>query len=104
MLCIGEVVELIGEDAAIALPNIDGPIDFLYLEAKDENNNSGYLQFLRQVYDKLPKGAWVIAHDSTAYDHQVDLRPYLEWVRDTSNFSESISFDVDQFGLELSIK
>ncbi len=99
-----EAVELIGEDAAIALTRIDGPIDFLYLEAKDEKNNSGYLEFLKQAYDKLPKGAWVIAHDSTHYDHQKDLLPYLEWVRDTANFADSISFDVDSFGLELSIR
>ncbi len=99
-----EEVNLIGEDAATALTKIDAPIDFLYLEAKDEDNNSGYLQFLKQAYDKLPAGAWVIAHDSTAYAHQKDMKPYLEWVRDPHNFSESISFDVDQFGLELSVK
>ena len=99
-----EAVTLIGEDAATAIPRIDGPIDILYLEAKDENNKSGYLQFLQLAYDKLPKGAWVIAHDSTHYDHQKDIKPYLDWVRDTDNFTESISFDIDQFGLELSIK
>jgi hypothetical protein len=55
-----EAVEIVCEDAATALQWIEGPIDFLYLEAKDENNNSGY--------------------------------------------SESVSFDVDQRGLELSIK
>ncbi|MBU8934445.1 MAG: class I SAM-dependent methyltransferase [candidate division Zixibacteria bacterium] len=99
-----ESVELIGEDAAVTLERIDAPIDFLYLEAKDENCNSGYLEFLQQVYDKLPEGSWVIAHDTTAYDHQDDLREYLVWVRDVRNFSESISFDVDRFGLELSIK
>ncbi len=99
-----EAVELIGEDASTALSRIDGPIDFLYLEAKDENCVNGYLQFLKQAYDKLPKGAWVIAHDSTHPDHKDELRPYLEWVRDNCNFAESISFDIDQFGLELSIK
>ena len=99
-----EAVELIGEDAAVALSAIDAPIDFIYLEAKDEDNKSGYLEFLMQAYDKLPPGAWVIAHDSTAWDHRRDLKPYLEWVRDPRNFSESISFDIDQFGLELSVK
>lgn len=99
-----EAVELVGEDAATALERIDGPIDFLYLEAKDDDNKSGYLEFLRQAYDKLPRGAWVIAHDTTAYDHQEDLQQYLTWVRDKLNFSESISFDVDRYGLELSIK
>lgn len=99
-----EAVELIAEDASIALNKIDGPIDILYLEAKDESNKSGYLEFLKQAYNKLPPGAWVIAHDSTAYDHQDDLREYLAWVRDKSNFSESISFDIDRYGLELSIR
>jgi len=99
-----ESVELIGEDAAVVLERIDAPIDFLYLEAKDEKNFSGYLEFLQQAYDKLPPGAWVIAHDSTHADHQKDLAGYLAWVRDTRNFSESVSFDVDRFGLELSIK
>lgn len=99
-----ESVELIGEDAATALERIEGPIDFLYLEAKDENNNSGYLEFLKQSYNKLPRGAWVIAHDTTHWAHQADLVGYLAWVRDSHNFSESVSFDIDQFGLELSIK
>ncbi len=99
-----ESVELIGEDAATALSNIKDSIDFLYLEAKDENCVNGYLQFLKQAYDKLPSGAWVIAHDSTHHDHKDELKSYLEWVRNKNNFSESISFDIDQFGLELSIK
>jgi len=97
-------VELICEDAANALEWIEGPIDFLYLEAKGERNISGYLEFLKQAYTKLPPGAWVIAHDTTAYDHQDDLEEYLAWVRDKNNFLESISFDVDRYGLELSIK
>ncbi|MCP4597330.1 O-methyltransferase [Neptuniibacter sp.] len=99
-----ESVELIGEDAAKALSNIEGPIDFLYLEAKDDNCVNGYLQFLQQAFDKLPSGAWVIAHDSTHHDHKDELKSYLEWVRNKNNFSESISFDIDQFGMELSIK
>jgi len=99
-----EKVQLIAEDAATALERVEGPIDFLYLEAKDEDDNSGYLDFLRQCYDKVPKGGWVIAHDTTHYDHTKDLTPYLSWVRDKANFSESICFDVDSFGLELSVK
>ncbi len=99
-----QAVELVAEDAATALDRIDGPIDLLYLEAKDENNKSGYLDFLKQVYHKLPRGAWVIAHDTTAYDHQADLAGYLTWVREGGNFAESVLFDVDQYGLELSVR
>lgn len=99
-----EAVELIGEDAAIVLDRIEAPIDFLYLEAKDERCKNDYLYFLRQAYDKLPPGAWVIAHDSTAVSHRKEMEGYLAWVRDHDNFSESICFDVDALGLELSVK
>lgn len=99
-----ESVQLIGRDAATVLPTIEGPIDFIYLEAKDDNNGNGYLEFLKIAYDKIPPKGWVIAHDSTAWKHQDDLKPYLTWVRDPNNFSESISFDIDPFGLELSVK
>lgn len=99
-----EAVRLIGEDAAIALKVIEGPIEFMYLEAKDKKNTSGYLEFLQQAYDKLPIGAWVIAHDTTAYNHREDLRSYLAYVRDNRYFAESVSFDIDEFGLELTVK
>ena len=33
-----------------------------------------------------------------------DLAGYLQFVRQKKLFSKSISFDIDQFGLELSIK
>ncbi len=99
-----EKVEIINEDARNAIKNLDGNFDFLYLEAKAKDIPGLYLILLKQVYDKLPKGAWVIAHDTTALQFQKENEEYLEWVRNKKNFSESISFDIDRYGLELSIK
>ncbi len=46
----------------------------------------------------------MLAHDTTAPPFADELRAYLAYVRDGSSFRESISFDVDPYGLELSIK
>jgi predicted O-methyltransferase YrrM len=103
----GEAVELIAEDARTALERIPGPIDVLYLEAKDESPGGKpglYLELLKQAYDKLPKGAWVLAHDVTDPDSREEVDIYLPWVHDKAHFVESICFDIDHCGLELSVK
>ncbi len=114
-------VELIAEDARAALDRIEGPLDFVYLEAKYENRQiaaaeasgendplgpvSGlYLILLKQIYDRLPEGAWVMAHDNLDWTAKKELAPYLAFVRDKAHFSESICFDIDDCGMELSIK
>lgn len=116
-----ESVELIAEDARKALGHIDGPFDFVYIEAKYENRQIAkaeaeglsdpygpvpylYLVLLKQLYDRLPSGAWVIAHDNLDWTAQKQMAPYLEFVRDKAHFSESICFDIDDCGMELSIK
>jgi predicted O-methyltransferase YrrM len=114
-------VELIAEDARTALDGIEGPFDFVYLEAKYENRAiaeaeasgetdslgpvSGlYLILLKQLYDRLPEGAWVMAHDNLDWTARKELAPYLAFVRDKAHFSESICFDIDDCGMELSIR
>ena len=118
-------VELIAEDARTALDRIDGPFDFVYLEAKYPNKAiaeaeaaaqasgeddplgpvSGlYLILLKQLYDRLPSGAWVMAHDNLDWSARKELAPYLEFVRDKAHFRESICFDIDDCGMELSIR
>jgi predicted O-methyltransferase YrrM len=99
-----DTVQLIIEDARQTLNYLDGQFDFVYIEAKTPDQEDLYLQLLQLVYDKIPKGGWVMAHDATRYSAQDELRDYLRFVRDKSNFQESISFDIDAYGLELSIK
>jgi predicted O-methyltransferase YrrM len=103
----GDKVELIAEDAHVALNRIPGSFDAVYLEAKS-NGPDGHLVFylplLQQLYDRLPSGAWVLAHDVRHPSLVSQMAGYLDFVRNKANFSESICFDVDWCGLELSIK
>jgi predicted O-methyltransferase YrrM len=100
----GGDVELVAADARVIAPSMTEPIDFLYLEAKEEGEPSIYLELLEAVYDLLPDGAWVIAHDIYDKDAIPELHDYLAWVRDPSHFSASIAIDVDDCGAELSVK
>lgn len=86
------------------LRNFNKPIDMLYLEAKSEEDDSHYIQFLNEIYPRLPIGAWVIAHDTTRFLLKNKMERYLDFVRDSDKFSHSFNFDIDNFGLELSIK
>ena len=99
-----ENLQLISEDAKISLNYLNGQFDFVYIEAKGSDQEDLYLPLLKLIYDKIPKNGWVIAHDFTRFSAQDDLRDYLRFVRDKSNFQESISFDIDAYGIELSIK
>jgi predicted O-methyltransferase YrrM len=100
-----ENIELITEDALNTIDRLDFKIDYLYLDADNMDIGKGlYLQLLLKTYPKLNKGAWVLAHDATFYYFKDQLKEYLEYVRNKEYFSESICFDVDPYGLELSIK
>ncbi len=98
-------VTIITGDGREVIDQIEGPIDFLYLEAKpDDGSEFLYLKLLELYYDRLSPDAWVIAHDTTARGHLDEMEDYLPWVRDPAHFRASICFDIDRYGLELSIK
>jgi predicted O-methyltransferase YrrM len=102
-----EHVELIAEDGRKAAERLEGPIDFLHLDADDNKISKGlYFELLNILYPKLSPGAWVLAHDVTDPDfYKTDVfTEYLDFVRNPRFFSESILFDIDYCGLELSIK
>jgi predicted O-methyltransferase YrrM len=100
-------LEIICEDARHTLTKLDGPFDLVYIEASTPgvpDKGVLYLSLLQQVYDRLPRGTWVIAHDTTWWQHRDRLKDYLSFVRDPKYFSESIAFDIDNRGLELTVK
>jgi predicted O-methyltransferase YrrM len=105
----GAGVKLIAEDARTALTRLPDPFDFVYIEAKCESAGRSsreeclYLTFLKQVYDRLPEGAWGAAHDNLDWSFRQEVAEYLSFVRDRSHFSESICFDIDNCGLELPV-
>jgi predicted O-methyltransferase YrrM len=98
-------VELLAEDGLKAAERIVGPFDYVYLDVESKELGKGiYLELLQKLYAKIPAGGWVLAHDTVVPPFAGQLAPYLAYVRDEQNFRQSISFDVDPFGLELSIK
>lgn len=97
--------ELLAEDGLRAVERLEGPFDYVYLDAESRDQGKGInLDLLARLYDKVEEGGWVLAHDTTVPPFARQFEAYLAFVRDRANFRESISFDVDPFGLELSIK
>ena len=45
----------------------------------------------------------VIAHDSLDWSFAAEMAEYLPFARDPAHFAQSVSFEVDECGLELSI-
>jgi predicted O-methyltransferase YrrM len=98
-------VEILAEDATKTAQRLQGPFDYVYLDADaPEDGKRVYLRILKELYPKLEPGAWVLAHDTTDPGFLDDLGDYLTFVRDPTRFSQSISFDVDDCGLELSVR
>lgn len=98
-------VELIAEDGLQAVERVKGPFDYVYLDVESKELGKGiYLELLERLYGKIQGGGWVLAHDIVVPSFAKQLEGYLAYVRDGKHFSESISFDVDPFGLELSVK
>jgi predicted O-methyltransferase YrrM len=98
-------IELIAEDGLKAVERLEGPFDYVYLDVEGKDSGKGlYLELLKRLYDKVEEGGWVLAHDTVVPSFACQLEGYLTFVRDGENFRKSISFDVDPFGLELSIK
>jgi predicted O-methyltransferase YrrM len=98
-------IELLAEDGLKAVERLEGPFDYVYLDAESEKlKKAVYLELLTRLYDKVEPGGWVLAHDTAVPPFAGQLAGYLVFVRDKENFGESVAFDVDPFGLELSIK
>jgi len=98
-------IELIAEDGLKAVERLEGPFDYVYLDVESKHLGKGiYLELLKRLYGKVEEGGWVLAHDTTVPPFAGQLEEYLAFVRDGEHFRESISFDVDPFGLELSVK
>ena len=98
-------VELLAEYGLRAVERLAGPFDYVYLDVESKDLGKGiYLELLKGLYGKVEEGGWALAHDTTVPPFAEQLEEYLPFVRDGENFRQSISFDVDPFGLELSVK
>lgn len=98
------VARIIADDAVDVVAEFSEPIHLLYLDA-DGNRGRGkgiYLEILSAGYDKMPLGSVVLAHNSVNSAER--LKDYLNFVRDSANFSASVNVIFDIEGLEVSVK
>lgn len=79
--------------------------DYVYLDVGiSQIEKSLNFDILKNLYEKLEPGAWVLTHDTTHPFFRKEFEKYLEFVHNKSLFEASVCFDVDQYGLELSVK
>ena len=92
-------------DARVTVERLKGPFDTVYLDILSPDSGKAlYLGLLEALYPKLSPSAWVLAHDTTLGCYSEQLAGYLRVVRNPRRFRQSISFDIDALGLELSIR
>ncbi len=98
-------IELLVEDGVKFAQHTKQKFDYVYLDVGiSQIEKSLNYPILEALYDNLESGAWVVTHDTTHPYFIKSFEKYLAFVRDKQNFKESICFDIDQYGLELSIK
>ncbi len=93
---LAELVELRVGDARQTLADLEGPVDLLFLDGR----NDLYLPVLCVIEPSLARDALVVAELSA---DDPDLRPYLEHVRDPGHGSFSTCVPLDD-GVELSAR
>lgn len=107
---VRELVDLRCEDGHKTIESINYPIDLLYLDAfgtlpgGTEVTKLIYLSLLEKAYDKLSKGAVVVAHDTIIPTFLKQAQAYLDFVRDPNHFTTSASIVPDDQGVEISVK
>lgn len=95
---------IVAADAVEVVQNFSEQINLLYLDADGAGGRGKgvYLDILEACYDKMPPGSLVLAHNSI--NSAENLKYYLEFVRDSNNFSASVNVMFDTEGLEVSVK
>jgi predicted O-methyltransferase YrrM len=84
-------------DALDVIPRIEEGFDMVFLDAE----KSQYLNYLKLVEDRLPRGSVIVADNARSLAHS--MRDYLEYVRSSGRYDGTLMRDGwDE--LEVSIK
>ncbi len=96
--------EIIAADGVPWLRDFDDTIDLLYLDAdgRGGKGKSIYLDMVEAARHRLRRGSLVLAHNSV--NSVRALSGYLEYVRNSANFCESVNVIIDGEGLEVSVR
>lgn len=79
-----KVVTCIESDALKALPTIEGPVDFVFIDAKKDD----YFKYLKAIEPKLKVGAVIVADN--VIQSAKDMPDYLDYVQKNPAFDTVI--------------
>jgi len=79
-----ETVTCIEGDALKTLPTIEGPIDFVFIDAA----KSDYLQYFKLIEPKLPPGA-VVVGDNVIRSARA-MKDFLDYIQNSPNYDTTI--------------
>jgi len=98
------VARIVADDAIAFVSAFAEPIHLLYLDANEggQKGKGIYLDILEAGYDRMPRGALTLAHNSI--NGADELGAYFDFVRDPARFPASMNVMLDPEGLEVSVK
>jgi len=98
------VTRVVADDAMNVAAGFDGPVELMYLDADGtpERGKGIYLDILQAVWDRVPPGGVILAHNSVNAAER--LAHYLGFVRDPANCRASVNVIIDPEGLEVSAR
>jgi len=100
-----ERVELRSEDGHATPAALGERWDLVLLDADDPVGRKGiYLTLLEAVYPFVSAGGLLLAHDICVPRFRSDMARYQGAVRDPQRFEHTLPLEVDECGLEVSVK
>ncbi len=100
----GRVTQIVTDHGVTWLRDFGQPVDLLYLDpdGADADGNGLYLPMLDAVYERMPAGALVVAHNSVNWSGP--LRGFLKFVRDPRRMRAALNVQFDGEGLQIAAR
>lgn len=91
------VIELREEDALEVIPELEGPFDFVFIDAWKPD----YICYFEMLYPKVRPGGAILAHNVTS--HRREMREFLETIQNHPDLQTRIDRR-SRSGISISIK
>lgn len=91
------VIDLREGDALELIPELEGPFDFVFIDAWKPD----YIRYLEMLYPKVRPGGTILAHNVTS--HREQMREFLETIQNHPNLQTRIDRR-SRSGLSISVK
>jgi len=95
---LDEVVSCVEGDALKVIPTLQGPFDFVFIDARKQD----YLRYLLAVEPNLAPGAVIVGHNAIAFADA--MRDYLDHVETGSDYETVIVRTNDRDGMAVSYR